>query len=92
MVGGASGMCRATAEAFHKKGGKVAILDLGISNGEAVAKDIDSPFFPCDVGDCVGMEKTIADAVGALGGLDFCVNSAGITECSKNTWPRWGYA
>ena len=33
FVGGASGMCRATAERFKQGGGEVAILDLEASNG-----------------------------------------------------------
>ena len=32
FVGGASGMCRATAERFKQGGGEVAILDLEASN------------------------------------------------------------
>ena len=32
FVGGASGMCRATAEQFHAKGGQVAVLDLPSSD------------------------------------------------------------
>jgi NAD(P)-dependent dehydrogenase (short-subunit alcohol dehydrogenase family) len=38
MVGGASGMCLATAEKFVEKGGQVAILDLEKSDGAAVAE------------------------------------------------------
>ena len=37
FVGGASGMARATAEKFKERGGNVAILDLGSSDGEAVS-------------------------------------------------------
>lgn len=77
FIGGASGMCRATAERFVKGGGKVAILDLEKSDGEAVAKELGGTFHPCNVMDYEGMEKVIGEAVSALGGLHFCVNTAG---------------
>ena len=37
FVGGASGMCRATAERFKSRGGEIAILDLPSSAGAEVA-------------------------------------------------------
>ena len=37
IVGGASGMARATAERLHERGAKIAIVDLPTSDGEAVA-------------------------------------------------------
>lgn len=83
MVGGASGMCRATAELFVKQGGEVAILDLEKSDGKAVAKELKSSFYPCDVLDYEGMEKVIGEAVKALGGLQFCVNTAGAGYAQK---------
>lgn len=77
MVGGASGMCLATAEQFVEKGGKVAILDLEKSNGKEVAERLGGTFIPCNVMDYEGMEKVMGEAVDALGGVEFCVNTAG---------------
>jgi len=77
FVGGASGMCRATAERFVKGGGTVAILDLETSDGAAVAKELGGSFHPCNVMDHEGIEGVIADAVEKLGGLHFCLNTAG---------------
>lgn len=77
MVGGASGMCRATAERFVERGGKVAILDLERSDGANVAKSLGGTFHPCNVMDHAGMEKVIADAVATLGSVQFMVNTAG---------------
>ena len=77
FVGGASGMCRATAEQFAAKGGKVAILDLESSNGAEVAEALGGIFMPCNVMDYDGMEKVLGEAVEALGGLHFLVNTAG---------------
>ena len=54
IVGGASGMARATAELFVEKGGKVAILDLPTSDGENVAKSLGGSFHPCNVMDFLG--------------------------------------
>ena len=77
IVGGASGMALATAEAFVAKGGKVAILDLEKSKGAEVAQRLNGTFHPCNVMDYEGTEKVIGDAVKALGGLHFVVNTAG---------------
>ncbi len=79
VVGGASGMARATAEALAGMGGKVAILDLPSSAGEAVAAEIGkgTTFHPCDVTDFEGTEQALAQAVEAHGALHFAVNTAG---------------
>ncbi|MBT6273601.1 MAG: SDR family oxidoreductase [Chromatiales bacterium] len=77
FVGGASGMCRATAEQFHAKGGAVAILDLESSNGADVAAKLGGKFFPCNVTDYANTDQAIADAVATLGGLHFVLNTAG---------------
>ena len=79
VVGGASGMARATAEAIVAGGGTVAILDLASSAGEAVATEIGggTTFHPCDVTDFEGTEDVLKAAADALGGLDAVVNTAG---------------
>jgi NAD(P)-dependent dehydrogenase (short-subunit alcohol dehydrogenase family) len=77
FVGGASGMCRATAEQFHAKGGQVAVLDLPSSDGAEVARQLGGEFFPCDVTDYTATDSAIAAAVEHLGGLHFVLNTAG---------------
>jgi NAD(P)-dependent dehydrogenase (short-subunit alcohol dehydrogenase family) len=77
FVGGASGMCRATAEAFVAKGGTVAILDLESSKGAEVAASLGGTFVPCNVMDYDGMAVAFEAAVEQLGGLHFMVNTAG---------------
>jgi NAD(P)-dependent dehydrogenase (short-subunit alcohol dehydrogenase family) len=77
VVGGASGMARATAERFVEKGGRVAILDLPKSAGAETAKLLGGLFFPCDVTDFAAAEAVVREAAGALGGVHFCVNTAG---------------
>jgi NAD(P)-dependent dehydrogenase (short-subunit alcohol dehydrogenase family) len=77
VVGGASGMGRASAERLHARGARVAVLDLPTSDGEAVAASLDGTFHACDVMDPVAVETAIDDAVAALDGLHIAVNTAG---------------
>lgn len=77
VVGGASGMARASAELLRSKGASVAILDLPTSAGQEVASALDGTFHPVDVTDEVAVESALSDAAGALGGLDIAVNTAG---------------
>jgi NAD(P)-dependent dehydrogenase (short-subunit alcohol dehydrogenase family) len=77
IVGGASGMARASAEMLHERGAKVAILDLPTSAGAEVAKTLDGSFHPLDVTDETAVQLAMADAVATLGGLHIAVNTAG---------------
>jgi NAD(P)-dependent dehydrogenase (short-subunit alcohol dehydrogenase family) len=78
MVGGASGMCLATAEKFVAGGGQVAILDREQSEGAAVAARLGGTFHPCQVAHYDDMGRVIDEAVEALGGsVHFCLNTAG---------------
>ena len=77
FVGGASGMCRATAQQFNAKGGTVTILDLSQSNGAEVAKELGGTFLPCNVMDYEATDAAIGEAVDGMGGLHVVVNTAG---------------
>jgi NAD(P)-dependent dehydrogenase (short-subunit alcohol dehydrogenase family) len=77
VVGGASGMARATAESLAAKGATIAILDLPTSAGESVAAGLGGTFHPCDLLDDAGTEAAVEAAVEALGGLHIAVNTAG---------------
>ncbi|GAB2862157.1 SDR family NAD(P)-dependent oxidoreductase [Actinocorallia aurea] len=77
VVGGGSGMGRATAELLARAGAKIAILDLPNGRGEDAAKEIGATFHPCDVTDETGTEAAIEEAVQAHGGLHIAVNTAG---------------
>jgi len=77
VVGGASGMARATAEMLVREGAQVSILDLPTSAGEAVAKELGGSFFACDVTDFEGTEAALAKACDGLGALHFVCNTAG---------------
>ena len=79
IVGGASGMARATAEMLVREGARVAILDLPSSKGEEAAAAIGggTRFHPCDVTDFAGTEAAIERAADDLGAVHFGVNTAG---------------
>lgn len=77
VVGGASGMARATAERIAAGGGEVAVLDRPGTEGGAVAEAIGGVFVECDITDFTGTEGAINAAVDALGGLDAAINTAG---------------
>ena len=77
IVGGASGMAKASAQLLRQKGADVAILDLPTSAGAEVAKELDGTFHEVDILDEIQTESALADAVAALGGLHIAVNTAG---------------
>ena len=63
VVGGASGMAKATAEMLVREGAQVSILDLPTSEGAAVAKELGGSFHACDVTDFDGTEAALERAV-----------------------------
>ncbi|HVQ98025.1 MAG TPA: SDR family NAD(P)-dependent oxidoreductase, partial [Mycobacterium sp.] len=77
VIGGASGMGRATAELLAGRGASVAVLDREGSDGKEVADGIDGTFYPVDVTDFAGTEETLQTAVDGLGGLHVIVTTAG---------------
>lgn len=77
VIGGASGMGRASAELLHQRGAQVAVLDRESSDGKAVADGIDGKFYPVDVTDFAGTEQALQAAVDDLNGLHVTVTTAG---------------
>jgi NAD(P)-dependent dehydrogenase (short-subunit alcohol dehydrogenase family) len=78
IVGGASGMARASAEMLAERGASVAIVDLPTSKGAEVADSLGGSFHALDVTDDAAVETVLAEAVDALGGaLHIAVNTAG---------------
>ncbi len=77
VIGGASGMGRATAELLAQRGARVAVLDRENSDGKTVAEGIGGAFYPVDVTDFTGTEQTLQSAVDNLGGLHVVVTTAG---------------
>jgi NAD(P)-dependent dehydrogenase (short-subunit alcohol dehydrogenase family) len=77
IVGGASGMARASAEMLSERGASVAIVDLPASAGADVAAALGGSFHALDITDDAAVETVVADAVDQLGGLHIAVNTAG---------------
>ena len=59
VIGGASGMGRASAELLHERGADVAVLDREGSDGKDVAEGIGGTFYPVDVTDYAGTTRVI---------------------------------
>ncbi len=83
VTGAASGIGRAIALAFAQEGAAVAIVDLDLARGQAVAARIRSTGQPAlalraDVGRAADVEEVVARTVEQLGGLHILVNNAGI--------------
>jgi NAD(P)-dependent dehydrogenase (short-subunit alcohol dehydrogenase family) len=77
VVGGASGMGRASAEALAERGARVAIIDRPGGAGEEIAAAVEGAFFAGDITDHTGIEAVLSEAVEKLGGLHIAVNTAG---------------
>src|SRR4051794_24316211 len=73
VTGAASGIGAATVELLRGEGASVVGVD--VSAADRVAH--------CDVTDPASVSSAMAAAVGALGGLDVCVNVAGINRFSR---------
>jgi len=80
ITGGARGIGRATAEAFVRKGARVAIGDLDAALASRTASEIGSGTvaFPLDVTKRASFADFIHHVEAALGPIDVLVNNAGI--------------
>ncbi len=90
ITGAASGIGKATAEAFAAQGAHLFLTDRNATDGIALAQTLDAQgakahFQTCDVTDGAEVEAAIAACVMMFGGLDLCINSAGIAGTSMTT-------
>lgn len=85
VTGGASGLGEATALRLIAGGGKVAIFDRDEAKGRALADKHKGAaiFAPVDVADEESAMAGIAAAVQAFGGIQICVNCAGIGAAAR---------
>jgi NAD(P)-dependent dehydrogenase (short-subunit alcohol dehydrogenase family) len=77
VTGAARGIGAAIAEAVVAEGGSVALLDIDPAGADTAAR-LSAQFLPCDVRELEQVERAVADARSALGGIDGLVNNAGI--------------
>jgi NAD(P)-dependent dehydrogenase (short-subunit alcohol dehydrogenase family) len=83
VTGGASGLGAATAEALAEAGVRVAVLDLDVERGQALAASIGAHFARCDVTDDASMAEAIASAAAAHGPARLAVACAGVALARK---------
>src|SRR3954465_15049793 len=78
VAGGASGLGAATARALAERGARVAIADLNVEAGEALADELGGVAFKADVTNEDEVRAAVEGAVEALSGLRFAGVGAGI--------------
>jgi 3-hydroxyacyl-CoA dehydrogenase/3-hydroxy-2-methylbutyryl-CoA dehydrogenase len=85
ITGGASGLGAATAHMILRHGGKAAILDRNEQLGRAFAGELGASarFFAADVANAEEVQKAVEGTVSEFGGLNACINCAGIGDPMK---------
>lgn len=83
VTGSASGIGRATAVEFAKRGCVLALVDVnerGLAECKSAVETlgVKAESFICDVSDKTTMEKLARDVQSSLGGVDILVNCAGV--------------
>ena len=84
ITGGASGLGQAVAEDVIAGGGRVALLDVNASAGQALVAKLGerASFIETDVTSEAAVNAAVAAASQAMGGIDVAVNCAGVG------WPK----
>lgn len=100
ITGGTSGIGRAAALAFARRGDCVAVAGRRVTEGQEIARlaresGADAVFIQTDVTVPAEVEALIASTVERWGRLDYAFNNAGITgdmartaDCSEENWHR----
>jgi len=85
VTGGASGLGLAVARHIVSQGGKVSLLDVNDKAGPTVAHELgcDTCYIHTDVSSEAAVERAVAEAVEAHGGLNLAVNCAGIIGAGR---------
>ncbi len=86
VTGGVSGLGLAVAQHLVAGGGKVALFDVNEEKGEAAVAELGTDkaaFFKTDVTDEAGVATNVAAAKAFLGGLNACINCAGILGAGR---------
>ncbi len=100
VTGAGSGIGRAAAEAFVRRGYATALADMNEEAGRAVEAELRQlgvcRFFHCDVTDDDAVREAVGETVASYGRLDAAFNAAGIdgehgkptAECTVENWNR----
>lgn len=80
ITGAASGMGREIARLFAAEGAALALLDRNEAGVQAVAAELGGTGYGCDVTDREGVNRVVAAAGAAIGGMDGLINAAGILD------------
>lgn len=93
VIGGSKGIGKTIAKALRREGASIAVGARGAEALESVKEQLDDGLCevyvaPCDVRDPLQVEKFIADAAVAMGGVDILVNCASsfAVEDSEAGW------
>jgi NAD(P)-dependent dehydrogenase (short-subunit alcohol dehydrogenase family) len=85
VTGAGNGMGRASALAFAREGGGVAVADINAADGQATVQQIADAggraiFVQCDVTRSADVQRLVAETVAAFGGVDVLHNNAGVVK------------
>jgi 3-oxoacyl-[acyl-carrier protein] reductase len=81
VTGASGGIGREIAKALAGAGAKLALSGTRVGALEDVASEIGgATVLPCNLADLEAVDKLVAQAEAALGGLDILVNNAGMTR------------
>lgn len=86
VTGGASGLGEATVRQVAARGGKAAILDLAMEQGQALAKELGRErvmYVQTDVTNEGSVQSAIEHVAGSFGTIHVAVNCAGISMAQK---------
>jgi NAD(P)-dependent dehydrogenase (short-subunit alcohol dehydrogenase family) len=78
VTGGASGIGKATCEAFARLGAQVAVVDRNEAGAKAVAADIGGLGVGCDVASESAVNAMVAEVRREFGDIDVLFNNAGV--------------
>ena len=85
ITGAASGMGRAAARLFAAEGAKVAVTDRDAVGAARVAEEIvqaggTARAWAMDVAEAPAIDRVVAEAARAFGGMDIVINNAGVAQ------------
>lgn len=81
VVGGASGIGRATVERARTLGASVAVLDRDLTVASDLGESV--TWLTCDATDVRAVEVQVPAAIEALGGIDALVHTAGVHDAFR---------